>query len=76
MIISRIRNNHFLSDGQKEMDYFGKNRVKIMIIDRIRSTEYPGKRKFRLFFCAPGKGKIFLIENAYILFYDCSSRQR
>lgn len=58
------------------MDYFGKNRVKIMIIDRIRSTEYPGKREFRLFFCAPGKGKIFLIENAYILFYDCSSRQR
>ena len=47
-----------------------------MIIDRIRSTEYPGKREFRLFFCAPGKGKIFLIENAYILFYDCSSRQR
>ncbi len=37
------------------MDYFGKIRVKIMIIDRIRSTENPGKREFRLFFLCPGK---------------------
>lgn len=39
------------------MDYFGKNRVKIMIIDRIRSTEYPGKREFRLFFVLREKGR-------------------
>lgn len=34
------------------MDYFGKNRVKIMIIDRIRSTEYPGKGSSGSFLCS------------------------
>ena len=28
-----------------------------MIIDRIRSTEYPGKREFRLFFVLREKGR-------------------
>lgn len=47
-----------------------------MIIDRKKSMEGPGKRELRLFFCGLENGKIFLIENAYILFYYGCNRQR
>lgn len=58
------------------MDYSGKKCVKIMIIDRKKSMEGPGKRELRLFFCGLENGKIFLIENAYIMFYYGCNRQR